>query len=244
MLADIIWRGREGYAARLREILELREALSAIPLDGPEDAPVPRWTNAFLPGLDAAALYALIATTKPRRYVEVGSGHSTRFARRAVDDHQTGTSITSIDPMPRAVVDSLCDHVHRVPVEHLELDVFSALEAGDVLFVDNSHRCFTNSDVTMVFLDVLPRLRPGVLVQIHDVFLPYDYPPEWSERYYSEQYLLATALLARGPHLEVHLPCYAVSQDPELGPALDPLWDDPRLRGVSRHGVSFWLRTG
>jgi len=60
--------------------------------------------------------------------------------------------------------------------------------------VDNSHRCFQNSDVTVVFLDVLPRLRSGVIIYIDDVYLPYDYPPEWSMRYYSEQYLLAVVV--------------------------------------------------
>ena len=74
-----------------------------------------------------------------------------------------------------------------------------------MLFIDSSHRSFTNSDVTAFYLDILPRLKSGVLIHIHDVFLPYDYPPEWSDRFYNEQYLLACVLLTRNPAYEIQL---------------------------------------
>ncbi len=77
----------------------------------------------------------------------------------------------------------------------MDLALFRELQAGDVLFIDSSHRCFMNSDVTVLFLEVLPNLPPGVLVQVHDIFIPYDYPREWVERYYAEQYLLSCYLL-------------------------------------------------
>src|SRR5690606_30946570 len=95
-------------------------------------------------------------------------------------------------------IDMICDNVFREPLEDVGLEIFDALGAGDILYIDNSHRAFMNSDVTVVFLDILPRLKPGVLVQIHDVTLPYDYPEVWIDRHYSEQYLLAAWLLARG----------------------------------------------
>ncbi len=129
---------------------------------------------------------------RPKRFVEVGSGDSTRSAsrRRSIRDHSLPTLITSIDPTPRAEIDKLCDFVIRKPLEEVELDVFDELGPGDFLFIDGSHRSFSNSDVTVAFLDVLPRLRAGVVVHFHDIFWPYDYPPEWADRYYSEQYLL------------------------------------------------------
>ena len=93
-------------------------------------------------------------------------------------------------------MDAVCDTVIRQPLETLDTaGIIENLQAGDILFVDGSHRCFTNSDVTVVFLEILPRLQPGVLVHFHDILLPYDYPPAWSRRYYSEQYLLACWLL-------------------------------------------------
>jgi hypothetical protein len=99
-----------------------------------------------------------------------------------------------------------------------------------------------NSDVTVVFLDIVPRLRPGVLVHFHDVFLPYDYPPRWGKRYYSEQYVLAARLLARELGVEVLLPNAFISRDPELSRVLDPLWEHPNMRGVNRNGASLWMR--
>jgi predicted O-methyltransferase YrrM len=201
----------------------------------------PYWFNGFLSGLDAAALYCLVALHKPRRYFETGSGHSTRFVRQAIRDHHLPTTITSIDPAPRVAVESICDQRLSMPVEQVALEVFDELGAGDMLFVDSSHRVFTNSDVTAIFVDVLPRLAPGVLVHFHDIFLPLDYPPEWSDRYYSEQYLLACYLLAGEERLEIRLPNAFISGDPELGSALSQLWEQPALEGVERHGCSFWV---
>jgi hypothetical protein len=140
-------------------------------------------------------LYSLLAQHNPRHYVEVGSGNSTKFARRAIRDHGLQTRITSIDPFPRAEIDSICDRVIREPVEHVALDTFDMLQPGDILFIDSSHRTFMNSDVTALSLDVLPRLPAGVIVEVHDITLPGDYPPQWTGRYYSEQYLLAAYLL-------------------------------------------------
>ena len=100
----------------------------------------PVWINGWLPALDSMALYSLLAVHNPRHYVEVGSGNSTKFARRAIVDHQLRTRITSIDPWPRAEIDSICDQVIRQPVEHVELDTFDVLQPGDILFIDSSHR--------------------------------------------------------------------------------------------------------
>jgi hypothetical protein len=164
------------------------------------------------------------------------------FARQAIGDYGLRTTIASIDPHPRVEIDSICDYVIRCPVGDLDLGIFEELEAGDILFVDNSHRVFMNSDATVIFLDVLPRLRAGVLVEFHDVYLPFDYPGEWSERYYSEQYLLAAYLLAEGERFEIVLPNAFISTDEELSGILAPLWDSPAMEGVERYGGSFWIR--
>jgi hypothetical protein len=243
LLHELISGRRAAFAALMRRMLGLREHLAAIPRDAPREAHEPRWDNAWLPGLDAAALYSLLVLRKPRRFLEVGSGHSTRFARRAVRDHGLSTAIISIDPEPRADVDAICDRVLRHRLEEAELGAFRELGPGDVLFIDSSHCCYMNSDVAVLFLDVLPYLPPGVLVHLHDVFLPYDYPPDWTEFYYSEQYMLATYLLARRDPTRLVFPAAFVSADPELASILDPLWADPRMQGVQRQGWSFWLET-
>jgi hypothetical protein len=176
--------------------------------------------------------------------MEIGSGQSTKFAARGRRDGQLETQIMSIDPEPRAAVDELCDRVLRVPLEAADTSVFRELSDGDVLFFDGSHRIFMNSDATVFFLEVLPQLPKGVLVGVHDVFLPYDYPHEFATRYYSEQYLLAAHLLARNPALEPVLPTYYATRHPELRSVTDGVWSDPRLGGIEASGHAFWLLTG
>lgn len=243
-LYELLNRGRRDYAALLTRFCDFREHFTRIELHARRDVPDPGWINGYLPALDAIALYGLLALNNPARYVEIGAGHSTRFARRAVRDHGLRTAITSIDPAPRASVDAIADRVIRRPLEALDLSLLDELSSGDVLFYDGSHRCFMNSDVTVFFLEVLPRLPPGVLVHVHDITLPHDYPPEYAERYYSEQYLLACWLLAAAPshpRWRVVLPNAFVTQDAELLGTLDPVWNEPALAGVGRYGGSFWM---
>ena len=240
-LRAILDRGRDGYRDQLEAVAAQRDRLLEIPVHE-VSADQPCWSNGWLPGLDAAVLYTALAAGNPATYLEVGSGNSTRFARRAITDHGLRTRIVSIDPEPRAVVDELCDEVVRERAETVDLAVYDQLVAGDVLFIDNSHRCLQNSDATVMFLDVLPRLASGVLVEIHDITLPDDYPEAWLDRAYSEQYLLAAYLLAEGTRFDVVLPNHFVSHDPELSAVLDPMWADPHFEGVERHGGSFWLR--
>jgi hypothetical protein len=238
-LYELLAQHREAYAGWLQRLLELRSALRAIPRHTARDASEPTWVNGYLPALDATALYGLLTFANPQRYFEIGSGHSTKFARRTIRDQQLRTRITSVDPQPRAQIDALADVVVRQPLESLNLSQLADLEAGDILFFDGSHRCFMNSDVTVFFLEVLPRLRSGVRVHIHDVTLPYDYPPDYVPRYYSEQYLLAASLLSRGTRFDVLLPNFFIQQDGTLSTILSPLWQDLQLPGGG--GCSFWM---
>jgi len=241
-LHSILDRGRAHYREHLRDIVALAPALQAIPLLPSHDALAPAWSNPWFSGLDLAALYMFVNRHRPSRYIEIGSGWTTKVARRAASDGGVPLHITSIDPQPRADIDRLCDRVVRCAAEDIGSDLISHLDAGDILFMDSSHRVFTNSDCVVFFLEILPELKPGVLVHVHDVMLPYDYPPEWNERYYSEQYLLAATLIAEGPHIGVELPNMFVSEDDDLREELIPLWTGP-LAGVQRQGGSFWLRT-
>lgn len=201
--------------AFLDSIRATRSALERIPAST-DDPTEPHWRNIWFSVLDAMALYALVAARAPKRIVEIGSGNSTKFAARAIRDHRLDTRITSIDPKPRAEIDRLCDEVVRAPLENVAADVLARLGPGDFLFIDSSHRAFTNSDVTTLFLEIVPELPPGVVLHVHDVFLPWDYPEEWSDRFYSEQYLLACALLSAPRRFELIGGNAFISFDPAL----------------------------
>jgi hypothetical protein len=243
-LYDILNRNRASYIELLKSFLAFTEDLVKIPVREATAScsSEPSWINGWMPALDGVALYGLMAMRQPKHFLEVGSGNSTKFARKAITNHRLDTKIISIDPCPRVEIDMLCDQVIREPVEAIGLDIFDRLEAGDILYVDNSHRVFMNSDATVIFLDVIPRLRSGVLVEIHDVILPYDYPAEWIDRHYSEQYLLAAYLLARGNRFNIILPNTFISYDNELRTILMPLWQRAEMQNVETHGVSCWIQ--
>ena len=205
------------------------------------DALEPSWNNGFLPGLDIVMLYTFVASAAPGTYIEIGSGNSTKVAARAKKDHGLKTRIISMDPAPRAEIDQLADMIIRQPFETADLGLFSTLQAGDIVFVDNSHRIFPNSDATVFFMDVLPILPAGVIVHIHDVYLPYDYPQDVCDRYYSEQYALAAFLLANPAKYHTIMPNFFVSQDAALSQILQPVWKDTAMPVVEQHGASYWI---
>jgi hypothetical protein len=186
----------------------------------------------------------LIRSWAPDRYLEIGSGFSTMVVARARRDGGLPMTITSVDPNPRADIDTVCDRVVRRSLEDVDLELFQQLTAGDVVFLDCSHRVFMNSDVAAFYFDVLPELAPGVRVGIHDILWPDDYLPEWSEYWFSEQYVLGAYLLAEAPWLVPLLPCNYASSHPDLSLVLAPLWKEPRLQGVDRRGFCFWLEIG
>jgi predicted O-methyltransferase YrrM len=198
------------FAAVMAAIEAQREALLRIAAEGPA-----RFDQDWFPCLDAAAAYALVRRERPRRIVEVGSGHSTRFLARAVADEGLGADILCIDPAPRAGIGALgVRHAARVlgqGDEHL----FEGLRPGDILFVDSSHVAMPGTDLDHLFLGVLPRLPRGVIVHIHDVFLPDRYPAEWDWRGYNEQ-LLVGALIQGGGYDIVFASRYVATRRPDL----------------------------
>ena len=244
-LYDIINAQRAEYAAWMKKIRQYKPQLQSIlKADAVQDAIQPGWNNGFLPGLDIMALYTVLAELKPRRYVEIGSGNSTKVAHKAKTDMGLNTEIISIDPYPRAEIDHLADQIIRTPFEQLDNAFLRDLNENDVLFVDNSHRVLPNSDATVFFLEVLPELKKGVVVHIHDIYIPYDYPQFMCDRFYSEQYALAAFLLANPQHYIPMLPNYFISEDVELHSLITDMWEHPNLEGVERHGGSFWLKIG
>jgi predicted O-methyltransferase YrrM len=243
-MAALFAAGEPGYQACLQGLAALRTEFENI-AHSLADAPSgqPAWIGGALNALDAAVLYYFVSALRPNTYLEIGSGISTLFAARAKADKALSTRIVSVDPEPRAEVDAVCDQVVRTGLESADLSIFDSLVAGDIVFLDGSHRSFMNSDVTVFMLDVLPRLKPGVVVQVHDVHWPHDYPPLFANWYWNEQYLLAVYLLALGPRAQILMPCSYLSNSPGLKQALTPILD--AWAGAPEtwlYGGSLWFR--
>ncbi|WP_337188689.1 class I SAM-dependent methyltransferase [Phenylobacterium sp.] len=241
-LTAILEAGRRRYAAMLEAIGDLASYFGDVAMGGRYEADDPFWLNTWFPALDGMALTAMLKAHEPARFVEIGSGVSTKFARRAVRRFGLRTKLISIDPQPRNQIDRLCDQVIRKPLEQCDPAMFDALQPGDILFLDSSHRAFQGSDVTVFFTEILPRLKPGVIVQVHDVYLPEDYISGHLRQLWNEQYLLATALLFGPERFEVLFPAWWVGRDPELRAQARAVVGQGPLTGLDPYGASFWMR--
>ena len=202
------------------------------------------FANRFYEHVDAEVAYAMVRRLRPARVVELGSGHSTHvLAAACVANRADGAPVhySAYDPDPRAgAPERGVDVLERLPAQEVPDAVFAALRERDVLFVDTTHVVRTGGDVNRVLLDVLPALAPGVVVHLHDIWLPYEYHRELTATLganWSEQYLLQ-ALLCGNPGFEVLLAHAALARDRrdavrEAFPAWDPETGYPS---------AFWLR--
>jgi hypothetical protein len=161
-----------------------------------------RFGNGQFESGDAECWYQVVRALKPRRIVEIGSGHSTllacaAIARNRTDDPTYVCEHTCIEPYERPWLEQLGVTVLRQAVEQLDPQWFSALAANDILFIDSSHVIRPRGDVLFEYLEILPRLARGVVVHVHDIFTPRDYPRAWMVdelRLWNEQYLLEAFL--------------------------------------------------
>jgi Methyltransferase domain len=250
-LASEVWAGTFPDCGRfdldaqrtfLRNTPSFARELSALPYEPPtEDAAAYYWGNDQFSHSDASLYFSILRRFRPARVVEVGAGHSTKLAARALKENGSGT-ILCIDPHAPSWLAQLEGSIEVLaqPVQQVRDEVFLELADGDVLFIDGSHISKTGSDVNHLFLRILPRLPKGVIVHIHDICLPYEYPKAWSEDvlcYWNEQYVLA-ALLANSEKWEILLGNYFMMKaDTE---ALRPF--APNVAGVFLGGGSLWMR--
>ncbi len=209
----------------------------------------------FGPGfgpIEARVLYAVLRALKPARVLEVGAGVSTAVTLAALERNGTGL-VTCIEPYPRAALRRLHVTLIESPVQTVPLEVFAALRAGDVLFIDSTHAVRVGGDVNYLVLEILPRLSPGVFVHFHDIFLPYDYPPDFFESLWSwTETSLVRAYLAGNRSVEVLFclsalhhahPAALVEIFPDYRPRImvDGLYSDSEERGT-HFPASLWLR--
>jgi len=205
----------------------------------------PYYDNPAFAPVDGEIYHSLLRHFRPRRVVEVGSGQSTRFAARALalnarDGHPA--ELVAIEPYEAPELDELGATVIRRRVEDVGAEYFEELEAGDVLFIDSSHVARPGGDVVFLLLEVVPALPQGVLVHIHDVFTPSDYPVEWSRRrwFWTEQYVVE-ALLTHNANLEVLLAVsFLLEHHPQEIAAACPV---PAGTAPGPTAGSLWLRT-
>lgn len=159
---------------------------------------------------DAEFWYQLVRELKPRRIFEIGSGFSTLMAVRAIaknraEDPAYACRHVCVEPYEMAWLEGTGVEVRREKVEDLDPGFFAELEAGDVLFIDSSHVIRPEGDVLFEYLELLPTLKPGVTVHVHDIFSPRNYPAAWLKdevRFWNEQYLLE-AFLAHNADWEI-----------------------------------------
>lgn len=206
--------------------------------------------NGYFPSPDAELYAAMIVRERPSRIIEVGSGFSTLVARRAVEHAGVGCPIEVIDPEPRLAVDDVADRVERRRVQDSRLaegrgsvagrDTAPAVGPGSLLFIDSSHVTEPAGDGPFLYCDLLPSLPPGVLVHVHDIYLPWDYPPVYVRRGYTEQYLLH-ALLAGSRRFELVAAAYFLSRR-HAGSMRAAF--GPRVAVADTfQGASFWFRS-
>ena len=193
--------------------------------------------------LDARLLYVLMRELRPKRMLEIGSGFSTLLAADVVQRFVPECKLRCIEPYPRDFLVAGIAGVKEViqqRAQAVEPSVFEALQAGDILFIDSSHVCKTGSDVNYLFFEILPRMKPGTYIHVHDIFLPDDYPKQWvihDNRSWNEQYLLR-ALLMYSNRFEVYFgAAYAAAH---LGSYVVQALTRPDGYGMG--GGSFWIR--
>lgn len=158
-----------------------------------------QFDNGFYGSPDAEILYTLVYSARPDRILEVGCGNSTRIIRQAILDAKLSCQHTAIDPEPRVEVSHLANVFIQRPIEHAgAIAHVRSLKSGDVLFIDTSHEVKPANDVTYIYGDLLHSVAAGVIVHIHDIFLPYEYPRHWVVDLglkFGEQYIVHAMLM-------------------------------------------------
>lgn len=191
-------------------------------------------------GIDALVAYCMVRHFQPGLIIEVGSGFSSLVLGAAAAKNQRAALIC-IDPFPRDFLRKGFPGLQTLiekNVQEIDLEFFSQLQSGDILFIDSSHTVKIGGDVNYLFLEVLPRLNPGVIVQVHDIFLPFEYRRHWildEFRFWTEQYLLQ-AFLTFNSEFDVLLGNYYLSHYHEQD--LKAVFPDLH-RWI---GGSFWMR--
>jgi hypothetical protein len=244
-----------GVSLEMSAVLEIMQGLGAYGSEcqWPEETPGDGGYFAANPSFgysSAAILHSMIRWSKARKVVEIGGGYSSLISVEALKKNSLGGNFQFIcvEPFPNDLVERLIrengksSHLVQKKAEELNPDFFLDLNENDLLFIDSSHVSKLNSDVNFLYLNVLPKLNRGVLIHIHDIYYPYDYPREHfygqKKIFWNEQYLLS-AFLTNNHNFEIIFPGYYMQKDFNIEFQLAfPAYDSKKHRLTS----SFWLR--
>lgn len=221
------------------------------------------FNNGFFERIDAEIAYAFVRQRKPKRVIEIGSGNSTLVLASAMQANAAeghSGELTSIEPHPAQFLQEGLPGLTRLlkmPVQQVALSTFRELEAGDILFIDSSHVVSMDNDVLYEYLRILPALSPGVLVHIHDIFTPLDYPKKFVTTnlcFWGEQYLLEAFLAFNSAYRVVWASSAMQQFHPEVLREAFPAWEGsftrmpnelkvfvPTLDGRNVWPCSFWI---
>jgi hypothetical protein len=238
-LFNMISKGNAQYQALAAKSLQHKEAFAKITVTT-LDSKMPSWQNNFLPSVDTIMLYTILAAYQPKKYLEIGSGNSTKLAAFCRNQENLGVAITCIDPHPRREIQDVANAWINSPIQTVSLDYFKSLQENDIVFLDGSHVLHPNSDVMWFFMEILPVIPKGVIIHIHDIFLPYDYPQWVCDRFFNEQYILAACLL-NSDNFKIISPNYYILTEKISKDVWNQLWEIPALGPLKKHGRSFWF---
>lgn len=231
----------------------MEEFRSKFPIHATSDLRQFHLINGAYMAVDAHVYYAFIRHFKPRRILEIGSGNSTILAGQACLQNESEgfprPELIAVEPYPWDMfVNGECPGLGKLiksRVQDVDIELFQSLGDGDILFIDSSHVLKSGGDVQMEYLEILPRLAPGVLVHIHDISLPRAYPISYYENYlyWNEQYLLQ-AFLAFNSRFEVIWPGnYMRLNFPEPFDMVFPEFQTMRQHYPLSEPSAFWMRT-
>ncbi len=249
--AAVLKASREAGGLDLNDAEQLQLFNQAVALQAvgpwkPEAVPALRfhYENGFFRFGDSNAIWHMAQLFRPKRVIEVGSGYSTACWLDTFDSLGLETRITCVEPYPDRV-HSLCRPedilgriaLHQRPVQEIPVDVFRELSANDVLFIDSTHVSKCGSDVNYLIFQVLPALAPGVLVHVHDIFWPFDYPLDWylEGRAWNESFVLRAFLQFNSVFRIIRFNSYLAEKYPAQLERSD-------RRFVGDAGGSLWLR--
>ncbi len=242
-LRGIDWN--EAEQLDLLSKFHFNQELTRFPLDRQDDHEF-FYQNGFFESGDAEFLYNMIRLFKPKRIFEIGSGQSTLLAASAVkanrgEDPDYQCEHVCIEPYEVGWLDEIGVNVVRMPVELIDTSLFGQLEENDILFIDSSHMIRPQGDVLYEYFEILPILKSGVLIHIHDIFTPKDYLEEWIQSvcFWNEQYLLEAFLSYNSEFKIMGALNFLKHHHPNELTAVCPVL---REQFDSREPGSFWLR--
>lgn len=239
----------ENQQLELLKGLNFSDELVKMPFDKTADLKYYFNNSVFLSG-DSEISYGMIRHFKSRKIIEIGSGLSTLMTLNAIqknkeEDANYNCEMICVEPFEHKWLDKLDIKLVRSMVEDVDISLFDKLEKNDILFIDSSHMIKPQGDVLFLFLHVLPKLKPGVLVHIHDIFTPRDYLADWvlvKNRMWNEQYLLEAFLSHNHDFKIISAVNFLRHHHLEALSACCPVMKKQIESGADREPGSFWIQ--